>query len=183
MVSTLNINAVGLGNGILYQSYFVCVKESPEGTLIEYGKSQGFTKNRDVFLAMNDTQNPFYSRFYSFGNGEDPVQVVDVHVLSRRLSNVKCRGDTKLDEKTNLCVQDCHELCDPAQGMQKNKNQNRDLRYWRFETNNLHNVPSSAAVNRAANVSRQNCLLPNCLLPNPPLLSQAGGALSISRAY
>lgn len=121
MVSTLNINAVGLGNGILYQSYFVCVKESPEGTLIEYGKSQGFTKNRDVFLTMNDTQNPFYSRFYSFGNGEDPVQVVDVHVLSRRLSNVKCRGDTKLDEKTNLCVQDCHELCDPAQGMQKNK--------------------------------------------------------------
>lgn len=120
MVSTLNINALGLGNGILYQSYFVCVKESSEdGTLIEYGKSQGYTESRDVFLSMKDTQNPFHSRFYSFGNGEDAVQIVDVHVLPRRLNNANCRGDTKLDEKTNLCVQDCHELCDPAQGMQK----------------------------------------------------------------
>ena len=146
MVSTLNINAVGLGNGILYQSYFVCVKESSEGTLIEYGKSQGFTENRDVFLTMHDSRNPFYSRFYSFGNGEDPVQVVDVHVLSRRLSNVNCRGDTKLDEGKNLCVQDCHELCDPAQGTQKNKNHNRDLRISDFKRPHCERFPPKLSL-------------------------------------
>lgn len=116
MVSTLNINAVGLGNGILYQSFFVCVNESSEGTLIEYGKSQGFSENRHVFLSMIDKENPLSSHFYSFGNGEELVQVVDVHVLPRRLFNVDCRGDTVLDEDTNLCVQECHKFCDPAKG-------------------------------------------------------------------
>lgn len=121
MVSTVDVNAVGLGSGILYQSYFVCVRESSEGTLIEYGKSQGFSENRDVFLSMIDKKNPLFPRFFTFGNGEELVQVVDVHVLSRRLSNVNCRGDTVLDQETNVCVQNCHELCDPAQGTHGNK--------------------------------------------------------------
>lgn len=160
MVSTLNINAVGLGNGILYQSYFVCVKESSEGTLIEYGKSQGFSENRDVFLSMYDKHNPLYSRFYSFGNGEDPVQVVDVHVLSRRLSNVNCRGDTMLDEETNLCVQDCNDLCDPAQGMQKNKTITEACDFVEYQTTNFQTAPFSLRSNalRAGN-SRPNCRL------------------------
>ena len=45
------------------------------------------------------------------------MQVVDAHIVSRRLTQAKCRGDTMRDNQTNICVQHCHELCDPFQGI------------------------------------------------------------------
>ncbi len=116
MVSTVDINAVGLGSDILYQSYFVCVKETSASTVIEYGKSQGTTEFGDVYLTMIDRDNPLNVRFYSFGNGEKPLEVIDAHIISRHLTKANCRGDTVLDKETNMCVQNCHELCDPNQG-------------------------------------------------------------------
>ena len=110
------MNAVGLGAEILYQSYFVCVKESSKSTVIEYGKSQGTTGFGDVYLTMIDTVNPHYVRFYSFGNGEKPMEVVDAHIVSRHLTKANCQGDTVLDKETNMCVQNCHIQCDPTQG-------------------------------------------------------------------
>ena len=119
MVSTLDVSAVGLGADILYQSYFVCVKESSESTVIEYGKSQGTTEKGDVYLTMIDRDDPLYVRFYSFGTGEKSLEVVDTHIISRHLTKANCRGDTVLDKKTNMCVQNCHIQCDPTQGKKK----------------------------------------------------------------
>ena len=116
MVSTVDVNAVGLGADILYQSYFVCVKESSESTVIEYGKSQGTTEFGDVYLTMIDDDNPNQARFFSFGNGEDSLEVVDAHIISRHLTKANCKGDTGLDKDTNMCVQRCHIQCDPSQG-------------------------------------------------------------------
>ena len=117
MVSTVDVNAVGLGTAILYQSYFVCLKETSKSTVIEYGKSLSTTESGDVYLTMLDRDDPLFVRFYSFGNGEKPLQVVDAHIVSRRLTQAKCRGDTMRDNQTNICVQHCHELCDPFQGI------------------------------------------------------------------
>ena len=116
MVSTVHINAVGLGADILYQTYFVCLEETSHSTVIEYGKSQGTTENGDVYLTMIDGDDHLFVRFYSFGNGEQPLDVVDAHVISRHLTKSSCRGDTVLDKQTKMCVQHCHELCDPTQG-------------------------------------------------------------------
>ena len=116
MVSTVDKNAVGLGENILYQSYFVCVKEGSESTVIEYGKCQGTTEMGDVYLTMIDTKDPLNVRFYSFGNGEEPMEVVDAHIISRHLTKANCRGDTVLDNQKHMCVQNCHIQCDPAQG-------------------------------------------------------------------
>ena len=117
MVSTVDVNAVGLGAAILYQSYFVCLKETPKSTVIEYGKSFSTTESGYVYLTMIDRDDPLFVRFYSFGNGEKTLEVVDAHIVSRRLTKADCRGDTVLDKKTNMCVQHCHELCDPTQGI------------------------------------------------------------------
>ena len=116
MVSTIDVNAVGLGADILYQSYFVCLKETSESTVIEYGKTQGTTENGDVYLTMIDRDDPLFVRFYSFGNGEEPLEVVDAHIISRHLTKANCKGGTGLDNQTNMCVQHCHILCDPTQG-------------------------------------------------------------------
>ena len=116
MVSTVDVNAVGLGNAVLYQSYFVCLKETSKGTVIEYGKSRGSTEFGDVYLTMIDSNDPLYVRFYSFGNGEKPLEIIDAHIISRRLTKAECKGDTVLDKLTNMCVQNCHELCDPTLG-------------------------------------------------------------------
>ena len=119
MVSTVDVNAVGLGADILYQSYFVCLKETSKSTVIEYGKSQGTTEFGNVYLTMIDTEHPLFVRFYSFGNGEEPLEVVDAHIISRHLTKANCRGGTVHDNQTNMCVQHCHELCDPTQGKSK----------------------------------------------------------------
>ena len=120
MVSSVDVNAVGLGADILYQSYFVCLKEASRSTVIEYGKSQGTTEFGNVYLTMIDRNNTLDVQFYSFGNGEEPLEVVDAHILSRNLTTADCKGDTKLDDKTNMCVQDCHDQCDPLQGKKMN---------------------------------------------------------------
>ena len=116
MVSTVDVNAVGLGADILYQSYFVCVKETSHSTVVEYGKSQGTTEFGYVYLTMIDRVKPNNVRFFSFGNGEELLEVVDAHIISRHLTKAYCRGDTVLDKDTNMCVQNCHIMCDPNQG-------------------------------------------------------------------
>ena len=122
VVSTVDISAVGLGDDILYQSYFVCLRETSERTVIEYGKSLGTTEKGDVYLTMIDTEDPLFARFYSFGNGQEPLSVVDAHIISRHLTEANCKGDTGLDVQTNMCVQKCHKLCDPTQGKQNMNN-------------------------------------------------------------
>ena len=117
VVSTVNVGAVGLGSNILYQTYFVCLKETSHRTVIEYGKSRGSAEDGEVFLTMIDEEHPLFVRFYSFGNGEDPLDIVDAHIILRNLMKATCKGDTSLDVVSNMCLQSCHELCDPDRGL------------------------------------------------------------------
>ena len=122
-VSSVDVDAVGLGDEILYQPYFVCVKQEPDATVIEYGKSQGTTEQGEIYLSMIDKENPrLYVRFYAFGNGEDALEITDAHVLKRSLTKAECKGDTTKDVGTNICIQKCHEMCDPMKGINLNLN-------------------------------------------------------------
>lgn len=116
-VSSVDVDAVGLGDDILYQPYFVCIRQGDEATIIEYGKSQGTTEKGEIYLSMIDKESPLHVRFYAFGNGEDELEVTDAQILKLSLTSADCRGDTTKDEGTNMCVQKCHEMCDPLKGM------------------------------------------------------------------
>ena len=113
----MDVDAVGLGDEILYQPYFVCIKQDEKATVIEYGKSQGTTENGEIYLSMIDKERPLRVRFYAFGNGEDPLEVTDAHILKRSLTKAECKGDTHKDQDSDMCVQKCHEMCDPLKGM------------------------------------------------------------------
>ena len=102
---------------MLYQSYFVCLFEKQEGTLIEYGKTIDTKKSGDVYLVHLDTTDPLKVRFYAFGNTDASVKIWDAHVTPRDRTDAECKGATyKLDLDTNLCVPKCHEYCDPLGG-------------------------------------------------------------------
>lgn len=116
ITSTNNPNARGLGDANLLQSYFVCVTESKNTTLIEYGKTLGTTESGDIYLNMLDTSERINVRFYAFGNGDRKLDVIDAHIVSRDLTQADCKGDTYMDLETRLCTQRCHEDCDPLQG-------------------------------------------------------------------
>lgn len=122
--STNNPNARGLGDPNLLQSYFVCVTESESSTLIEYGKTLGTTDSGDIYLNMLDTSERLNVRFYAFGNGDERLDVIDAHIVSRDMTSAECKGDTHMDLETRLCTQRCHEDCDPLYG--KNKKGIRD---------------------------------------------------------
>lgn len=113
----MDVDAIGLGDEILYQPYFVCVKQEPDATTIEYGKSQGTTEEGEIYLSLIDKEKPvLHVRFYAFGNGEDALEVTNAHVLKRSLTTAECKGDTSKDPDTSMCVQKCHELCNPVKG-------------------------------------------------------------------
>ena len=114
----MDVDAIGLGDEILYQPYFVCVKQEPDATVIEYGKSQGTTEQGEIYLSMIDKEKSrLHVRFYAFGNGEDGLEITDAHVLKRSLTKAECKGDTTKHVGTNMCLQKCHEMCDPLKGM------------------------------------------------------------------
>ncbi|XP_032235405.2 uncharacterized protein LOC116617089 isoform X2 [Nematostella vectensis] len=121
-VSTVDSNAVGLGDSKLYQSYFVCLRETDDSTIIEYGKTSGRTNAGDVYLTMIDAKDkvgdnePLKVRFYAFGNDDNDLQVMDAHIQDRAQTQTKCMGSTKEVPGETYCLQDCHEACDPLVG-------------------------------------------------------------------
>ena len=114
--STTDINARGLGDESLLQSYFVCVTESNSTTLVEYGKSLGSSDSGDIYLNMLDANRHLNVRFYAFGNSGAEADVIDAHIVSRDLTQAECKGETHLDLESRLCTQKCHEDCDPLHG-------------------------------------------------------------------
>lgn len=130
--STTNINARGLGDPSLLQSYFVCVTESKSSTLIEYGKTLGTTQSGDVYLNMLDLDKPLNARFYAFGNGKKEADVIDAHIVARDQTKAECKGDTFMDLTSKLCTQHCHEDCDPLYGKPKHIPRFANLMRWCF---------------------------------------------------
>ncbi|EDO42797.1 predicted protein [Nematostella vectensis] len=124
-VVSLNNNAVGLGDKKLYQSYFVCLKESEESTLVEYGKTKSSSRTGDVFLTMIDTKEddnePLKVRFYAFGNDDNDLQITNANIQDRALTQTNCMGSTKHDSSIPYCIQDCHPFCDPLAGCKEKR--------------------------------------------------------------
>ena len=116
VTQTTTSEALSIGDTLLYQSYFVCLYENPEGTLIEYGKTIDTAKSGDVYLVHHDRTEPLKVRFYAFGNTDASVEIWDARIISRDQMDAECRGDTYKDLATNLCVLRCHEYCDPLAG-------------------------------------------------------------------
>lgn len=116
VTETSDSGAVSIGDTLLYQSYFVCLYEKPNSTLIEYGKTLGTSDSGDVYLTHLDTDQPLNVRFYAFGNTNSSVKIWDAHIIPRDLTDAECKGATYKDLPTNLCVQKCHSFCDPFAG-------------------------------------------------------------------
>lgn len=107
---------MSIGDALLYQSYFVCLYEKPNSTLIEYGKSLGISDDGDIYLTHLDANDPLQVRFYAFGNMDKVVKIWDAHITPRDLTDADCKGSTYKDLPTNLCFLKCHEYCDPFAG-------------------------------------------------------------------
>jgi len=116
VTTTSDTGALAIGDTLLYQSYFVCLYEKPDSTLIEYGKTLGTSDGGDIYLMHLDTDNPLNVRFYAFGNLNEAVKIWDAHIVPRDTTDADCKGDTYKDLPTNLCVQKCHQYCDPFAG-------------------------------------------------------------------
>ena len=114
------MNARALGDATLYQSYFVCVTEAENSTVIEYGKSLGTSDSGDVYLNLIDSVNHLNVRFYAFGNDEKPAKIMDAHIVPRSLTEADCKGDTVRERGLDMCVQKCHMFCDPLAGKTNN---------------------------------------------------------------
>ena len=79
---------MSIGDALLYQSYFVCLYEKPNSTLIEYGKSLGTSDGGDIYLTHLDANDPLPVRFYAFGNMDKVVKYGTLtlyHVTSQML--------------------------------------------------------------------------------------------------
>nr|XP_058962420.1 uncharacterized protein LOC131789342 [Pocillopora verrucosa] len=116
VTSTSDTGSVSIGDALLYQSYFVCLYEKPNSTLIEYGKSLGISDGGDIYLTHLDANDPLQVRFYAFGNMDKVVKIWDAHITPRDLTDADCKGSTYKDLPTNLCFLKCHEYCDPFAG-------------------------------------------------------------------
>ncbi|XP_078357305.1 uncharacterized protein LOC144642195 [Oculina patagonica] len=114
--STTAVDAVALGDGVLYESYFVCITISGTATLIEYGKSLGTKDGGIVYLNMIDRSRNFDIRFYAFGNKDEPANIMDAHIVSHKRTEVTCKGGTVKDAIETLCAKDCHKHCNPVAG-------------------------------------------------------------------
>ena len=113
----MNQNAVSIASNSLYQSYFVCLTETTNSMIIEYGKTQGNTEFGDNYLTVTDRTNPIHARFYTFGNGEDEVAIMDIQVTARSSLVQECKGGTVQDAAGHFCVgKPCHEACDELGG-------------------------------------------------------------------
>ena len=116
MTSTSDIGALSIADALLYQSYFVCLYERPESTLIEYGKILSTSDSAHVYLMHLDREDPLNVQFYAFGNLREVVKIWDAHIIQRDRMDAECKGATYKDLRTNLCAQKCHQYCDPFAG-------------------------------------------------------------------
>ncbi|KAI8489136.1 hypothetical protein Bbelb_331210 [Branchiostoma belcheri] len=106
-------NARSLGDSKLFQPYFICLEEDAENmrTYIKYGVGSDTSEKGLVYMVYNDRSPPLGIRFYSFGSGEESVEIMDARVIEGGATGqMECTGGTVL--KGGICVEDCHPECD-----------------------------------------------------------------------
>lgn len=118
--------ALSIGMASFIQSFFVCVYQTSESTLIEYGKTPSVSNGNNVYLAWLEYQDPLKVRFYGFGNQpsesdfDTTVKIFHIGVTPHRLMSIECDGIKTaakyLDMETKICTPRCHEYCEPLKG-------------------------------------------------------------------
>ncbi|KAI8494110.1 hypothetical protein Bbelb_284570, partial [Branchiostoma belcheri] len=105
-------SARSLGDSKLFQPYFICLEEDAEKmrTYIKYGVGSDTSEKGLVYMVYIYQGPPLGIRFYSFGSGEKPVEIMDARVIEGGATgDMECTGGTVL--KDGMCVEDCHPEC------------------------------------------------------------------------
>ncbi|KAI8498314.1 hypothetical protein Bbelb_242580 [Branchiostoma belcheri] len=105
-------SARSLGDSKLFQPYFICLEEDAEmmRTYIKYGVGSDTSEKGLVYMVYIYQGPPLGIRFYSFGSGEKPVEIMDARVIEGGATgDMECTGGTVL--KDGICVEDCHPEC------------------------------------------------------------------------
>ncbi|XP_019621861.1 PREDICTED: uncharacterized protein LOC109468070 [Branchiostoma belcheri] len=105
-------SARSLGDSKLFQPYFICLEEDAEmmRTYIKYGVGSDTSETGLVYMVYIYQGPPLGIRFYSFGSGEKPVEIMDARVIEGGATgDMECTGGTVL--KDGICVEDCHPEC------------------------------------------------------------------------
>ncbi|CAH1247890.1 Hypp8047 [Branchiostoma lanceolatum] len=73
-----------------------------------------------VYMVYIDDSQPLGIQFYSFGSGEEPVEVMDARVIEGGATGeMECSGGTVMNED-GICVEDCHPECNAGQKVASN---------------------------------------------------------------
>ncbi|CAH1233484.1 Hypp764 [Branchiostoma lanceolatum] len=108
-------SARSLGDSKLFQPYFICLEEDVEKTYIKYGIGSDTSEKGLVYMVYIDDSPPLGIRFYSFGSGEEDVEIMDARIIEGRATEVECRGGTVM--KDGNCVENCHPECNGDNGV------------------------------------------------------------------
>ena len=61
-------------------------------------------------MVYTDESKPIGIRFYSFGSGENDIEIMDARIISGRATGeMECTGGTVMVD--GMCVEDCHPEC------------------------------------------------------------------------
>ncbi|XP_078589031.1 uncharacterized protein LOC144869531 isoform X2 [Branchiostoma floridae x Branchiostoma japonicum] len=104
--------ARSLGDPKLFQPYFICLEEDNEKmqTYIKYGIGSDTSEKGLVYMVYIDKSPPLGIRFYSFGTGENDLEIMDARVIEGGATGeMECSGGTVLED--GICVEDCHPEC------------------------------------------------------------------------
>ncbi|XP_019641283.1 PREDICTED: uncharacterized protein LOC109482870 isoform X1 [Branchiostoma belcheri] len=105
-------SARSLGDSKLFQPYFICLQEDMENmrTYIKYGIGSDTSEKGLVYMVYTDASPPLGIRFYSFGSGEESVEIMDARVIEGGTTEMECTGGTIMQD--GMCVEDCHPECE-----------------------------------------------------------------------
>ncbi|XP_078619227.1 uncharacterized protein LOC144886466 [Branchiostoma floridae x Branchiostoma japonicum] len=105
-------SARSLGDSKLFQPYFICLEEDEDKmqTYIKYGIGSDTSEKGLVYMVYIDKSPPLGIRFYSFGSGENDVEIMDARVIEGGATGeMECTGGTVMEN--GICVEDCHPEC------------------------------------------------------------------------
>ena len=101
-----------LGDGSLYENFFMCLYHTKGGDVIlQYGKTEPQFEYGQVLAShLFDTGGvrPLV-KFYSFGSGEKEVNFIDVRLIQEKKDKIICDSHWVLID--GVCLRDCHSEC------------------------------------------------------------------------
>ncbi|XP_078584975.1 uncharacterized protein LOC144867080 [Branchiostoma floridae x Branchiostoma japonicum] len=105
-------SARSLGDSKLFQPYFICIEEDmdKQQTYIRYGIGSDNSEKGLIYMVYTDESKPIGIRFYSFGSGENDIEIMDARIIGGSdTGDLECTGGTVMVD--GRCVEDCHPEC------------------------------------------------------------------------